>query len=133
MAEPRKGGLGDFGRQRIRDNIGNKKNQVAGLPVTEYEKQQHGTDRAAEVPTTTPWEFPGSSRVHAYQYDSESMQLRVRFVKYGTPWIYEGVPLAVFQSFDASPSKGRYINSTLNHFNYREATMVEAIEHFGDV
>lgn len=93
----------------------------------------YGSDRADPGPEVTPWEFPDSSRVQAYQYDFNSGQLRVRFIKYGTPWVYNEVPLAIFQAFDAAPSKGMYINSTLNHMLHRRATAVEEAEYFGNV
>jgi hypothetical protein len=71
--------------------------------------------------------------VAAYQYDYEQSQLRVRFHKYGTPWVYEGVPVTVFQAFDAAPSKGKYINSTLNYMTYRRATPNEVADYFTGV
>jgi hypothetical protein len=60
-------------------------------------------------------------------------QLRVKFVKYGTPWVYDAVPSTVFEVFDASPSKGSYINSTLNYFPYRKAIATEVAAHFDSV
>lgn len=128
MAE-RQGGLGKSGLNRIRGNIGGK---VAGQDVTAYEKQMFGTGRAAPPQESTAWEYPESSRVRAYQYDFGKQQLRVRFVKYSTPWVYEGVNETVFQAFDAAPSKGKYINSTLNYTNYRRATAQEEADAFDD-
>lgn len=126
----RQGGLGSFGRDRARNVLGGK--TVAGHKITAYEEQMFGTDRALPPQTTTQWEYPDSSRVKAYQYDFEKQQLRVRFHKYGTPWVYEGVPEVLFQAFDSSPSKGKYINSTLNYTAYRRATPQEVDEYFDD-
>jgi hypothetical protein len=123
-------GLGEFGRQRSRDNLG--RNTVGGQRVTEYEKQLYGTDRAAPAPPATAWEYPSSSRVRAYSYDFENQQLRVRFHKYNTPWVYNEVPVTVFQAFDAAPSKGMYINSTLNHMSHRRASPIEEASLFID-
>lgn len=126
----RQGGLGSFGRDRARDNLG--KNTVAGQRVTEYEKIMYGTDRAADPPQQTPWEFPDSSRVRAYSYDFTDGTLRVRFHKYNTPWVYEEVPTAIFQAFDAAPSKGKFINSTLNHMIHHKASQLDEMTNFID-
>jgi len=126
---PKQRGLGSFGRNRVRENIGGSKSDtLAGHPL-------FGPDPEAEpeeVPTTTAWQYPDSSRISAYQYDYAAGQLRVRFHKYNTPWIYDGVPVSVFQAFDSSDSKGRYVNSTLNYTAYRRATPEEEINLFGD-
>lgn len=81
----------------------------------------------------TDWEFPSSTRVKAYQYDFDQQQLRVRFIKYGTPWVYDNVPMAIFEAFDAAPSKGMYINSTLNYMTHRRASAQEEAAYFGSV
>lgn len=121
-------GLGNWGRERARFNLGTK--QVGGHHVTKYEEQMYGTPRSVPTQPTTDWEYPDSSRVMAYQYDFDTQQLRVRFIKYRTPWVYDNVPTTVFQAFDAAPSKGRYINSTLNYFTYRRATPGEEAKYF---
>lgn len=125
----RQGGLGGFGQERARRNIGGS---VAGHHITAYEKQMFGTGRAAPKQGVTEWEYPASSRVKAYQYDLDTGQLRVRFYKYATPWVYDGVTEPVFRAFDSAPSKGRYINSTLNYTNHRRATNQEVVENFND-
>lgn len=124
MAE-RQRGLGDLGRQRVRENLG--RGTVAGHPLFS------DSEEPGQVSTTTAWVFPDSSRVKAYQYDYATRQLRVRFHKYNTPWIYNDVPVTVYQAFDSSDSKGRYINSTLNYMDYRKATPQEDSSYFSDV
>jgi hypothetical protein len=81
----------------------------------------------------SPWEFPDSSRVRAYQWDEAQQQLRVRFIKYGTPWVYNDVDLGTFQAFDAAESKGKFINRVLNSYPYREATDAEESAYFQGV
>lgn len=81
----------------------------------------------------SPWAFPDSSRVSAYQWDEGKQQLRVRFVKYATPWVYEHIDLAVFQMFDAAPSKGKFINQVLNSYPYRRASDEEEQLYFSGV
>jgi hypothetical protein len=81
----------------------------------------------------SPWEFPDSSRVKAYQWDAAQQQLRVRFIKYGTPWVYNDVDLATFQAFDAADSKGKFINRVLNSYPYRQATDDEEATFFQGV
>lgn len=81
----------------------------------------------------SPWEYPDSSRVKAYQWDASMQQLRVRFIKYNTPWVYDNVDLATFQTFDAAPSKGKFINQVLNSYPYRRASDQEEAEFFQGV
>lgn len=125
MAERPQRGLGGYGRERARQNLG--AGTVAGHPLFS------DTEEPKQVPTTTAWQFPDSSRVAAYQYDYATRQLRVRFHKYNTPWIYNDVPVTVYQAFDSSDSKGRYINSTLNYMDYRRATPQEEASYFNEV
>ena len=122
---PRLGGLGESGRSRIRQNIG-------GQPVTSYEQQLYGRNPADTVRERgrTEWEYPDSTRVHAYAYDYDSGELWVRFKKYETPWVYRGVSETVFAAFDSTESKGKYINSTLNYTDYRRATPTEEATKF---
>ena len=129
MAEKRKGGLGNFGRDRFRENLGSK--TVAGHEVTAAGQQRaDNPDVSVRELPTTPWHRPASTRVNAYQYDYATGQLRVRFWKNNTPWVYNDVPTAVFQAFDAAPSKGRYINSTLNYMDHRRASASESMTYF---
>lgn len=131
MAEEKQRGLGSYGRDRARNVLGGK--TVAGQRITAYEEQMFGTGRALPPQGTTQWEYPASSRVRAYQYDFDKQQIRVRFHKYDTPWVYEGVPETLFQAFDTAPSKGKYINSTLNYATHRRASAEEVIHYFNDV
>lgn len=126
MAE-RKSGLGGSGLQRIRENI--------GQPASGGEQVVVGGNRppAPTRPFTTQWAYPDSSRVRAYQYDFATGELRVRFVKYDTAWVYENVSTAVFEAFDAAPSKGKFINSTLNHTRHHKASWDEESTHFNGV
>lgn len=136
-------GLGGLGADRVRQNLGSQQEvggqqAVVGSRSRFYEDALFGKGRPeGELKPihqdTTPWFYPDSSRVHAYQYDPDTLQLRVKFIKYGTPWVYNDVPSAVFQAFDAAPSKGTYINSTLNYFPYRRANAAEVVNYFGSV
>lgn len=129
MAEPRQSGLGGLGRNRIREELGR------GSPDKQIEDNLLGRNRppAPPQPLATPWKYVDSSRVKAYQYDYGTGELRVRFVKYDTPWVYEGVNPAIFEAFDAAPSKGKFINSTLNYTSYRRASPGEESDHFNGV
>lgn len=132
MAEKRRGGLGEWGLSKSRDALGRR--TVAGHTLTAAQEQRaDNPDTDVRDLPTTPWEFPESSRVKAYQYDYKTGQLRVKFIKYGTPWVYDNVPTTVFQAFDAAPSKGKYINSTLNYMEYRRANPQEEAQFFGNV
>lgn len=141
-------GLGNQGIERARENLGAgtaggdsshpMRGAITGSTSRFYEDALFGKGRPeGELKPihqdTTPWTYPDSSRIHAYQYDPDTRQLRVKFIKYGTPWVYDEVPTAVFQAFDAAPSKGTYVNSTLNYFPYRKATAAEVVNYFGSV
>ena len=120
---PRLGGLGEAGRSRIRQNIG-------GQDITAYEKSLYSSQLIDRGARTTGWEYPDSSRVYAYSYDYQTRELWVRFVKYETPWVYHEVSQPLFAAFDSSPSKGKFINSSLNYTEYRRATPQEEAEKF---
>lgn len=130
MAE-RQSGLGNWGKERARYGLG--KSTIAGHDITKYEEAVYGTGPALPQQAATQWEYPASSRVLAYQYDFDQQQLRVRFVKYNTPWVYNDVPSTVFQAFDAAPSKGMYVNSTLNYMSHRRASPQEEATYFNGV
>jgi hypothetical protein len=115
---PRLGGLGEAGRSRIRESIG-------GQHVTAYEKDQYSTPPLDRGPARSAWEYPDSTRVYSYSYDYYTRELWVRFKKYATPWVYQEVTQPLFASFDSSPSKGKFINSSLNYTSYRHATPSE--------
>lgn len=89
----------------------------------ERARQRTGTEMSFPV------EFPDSERVQAYRYvpgeDLYYGNLYVRFVKYGTPWVYYNVPVGVYQAFTTSPSKGQFINTTLNSFPHGHASPVD--------
>lgn len=121
--EPRLGGLGEAGRSRIRQNIG-------GQDVTAYEQEQYARNPLDRATERSAWEYPSSSRVFAYSYDYGTQELWVRFKKYETPWVYQGVAQPLFAAFDSSPSKGKFINSTLNYTKYRRATSGEESAKF---
>lgn len=128
MAE-RRSGLGSSGIQRARQNLGGALQGGDTL-----ERAIFGQNRnAPTIQQTTEWFYPDSSRVEAYQYDYGTAQLRVKFVKYGTPWVYNDVPVEIFNSFHTSPSKGMYINSTLNYMDHRRADSYEESTYFKGV
>lgn len=149
MAPPRQNGLGGQGVDRFREGLGAgtsggspaqpMRGAISGGTSDVLEDALFGQGRPGGPVTppppgpTTGWAFPASSRVYAYQYDYGMQQLRVKFIKYGTPWVYNDVPTTVFQAFDASPSKGSYINSTLNYMDYRRANPQETAQYFSGI
>lgn len=147
----RKNGLGDWGRERwksITDPSTSTEDEVlsktlfantsgdtlsgSGDTIAGHQQSSDGQDGGHAL-TSTKWYFPDSSRVLAYQYDYDTKDIRVRFIKYATPWIYSKVPVSVWDGFHSTDSKGRYINSTLNHFPYRRATAQEEAQFFNGV
>jgi hypothetical protein len=69
----------------------------------------------------TEWvETPASSRVQAFRYDHMNRALQVTWrnnTNHG--YIYLEVPYESYRSFARVASKGKYVNSTLNGFDYR--------------
>jgi KTSC domain len=74
-----------------------------------------------------PWaETPASSRVSRYRFDylNRAIQVQWRNNK-NEGYIYRDIPYEVYRSFARVASKGRYINSTLNGFDYDRLTTDE--------
>jgi hypothetical protein len=63
------------------------------------------------------FDVTGSSRIVQFGYDAEAAVVYVRFTD-GTPWCYRGVPQETWEEFVRAPSKGRFINEVLNHYDY---------------
>lgn len=80
-----------------------------------YDKDRHDL---------TAWmETPKSSRVSAFRYDHMNQALQVTWrnnANHG--YIYQDVPYERYRSFARAASKGRYVNSSLNGFEYRLMT-----------
>jgi hypothetical protein len=57
--------------------------------------------------------YVDSKNVEAIGYDSESMQLHVRFLKSGETYIYFNVEPWVFEEFKAADSKGTFLNQRI--------------------
>ena len=78
-----------------------------------------------------PPQFPDSTRVRAFRFvphdpndttDAGIGTLYMRFIKYDTPWVYRNVPHGVYAALATDGvSKGRFVNSTLNAFEYSHA------------
>lgn len=71
-------------------------------------------------PLETGWLQSESSRLSEYKYSYSESALYVRWRNNGTVWMYEDVPVAVFETFSAAASMGRYVNGTLNHFAFHQ-------------
>ena len=62
------------------------------------------------------FDVAGSSRIAQFGYDADTATVCVRFAD-GTPWCYRGVPEEVWEEFVRAPSKGRFVNYALNHYD----------------
>jgi hypothetical protein len=69
-----------------------------------------------------PWIEVTSSRIVAIRYDYQNSAVQVTWPRSNTPYIYLDVPEERFRAFLRANSKGRFINSDLNNFEYRQAT-----------
>jgi hypothetical protein len=72
---------------------------------------------------TDDWEDAefSSSRVASARYSQSRQQLFVTWSNGYVPYIYDGIPPAVWTGFRTAGSAGRYVNHTLNTFPYRPA------------
>jgi hypothetical protein len=70
-----------------------------------------------------PWiECAGSSRVSRFRYDYQSGNLQVLWMRPGRSpgTVYEDVDFETFRRFARVTSRGKFVNSTLNGFAYRD-------------
>jgi len=67
-----------------------------------------------------PWiETPSSTRVSRFRYDHLQRELQVQWTNNkNAGCIYHNVDYEGYRSFARVASKGRHINSTLNHFDF---------------
>lgn len=74
-----------------------------------------------------PWIEVNSSRVDSIRYDYQNRAVQVLWVGRGRDrgYIYLDVPYERFRSFIRAGSKGRYINSAMNAYEYRQMTPEE--------
>lgn len=71
-----------------------------------------------------PWIMtPDSTRVGGFRYDFANRAMHVQWTGKGMErtYMYTEVPYETYRSMVRAASKGRFINSSLNHFDYREA------------
>lgn len=115
---PRQGGLGPSGRDRFGEGLGRSGREEEVLGDTLFQRTTPPLE--SSQPLRTGWIDVASSRVAEYNYDYSDGSLYLRWVKYGTTWVYENVSSALFEAFVSSPSKGKYVNSTLNLHPYHE-------------
>ena len=84
-----------------------------------YDEEQHDCG---------PWvSTPKSSRVDSFRYDYQNTAVQVRWHGKGDSraYIYLDVPYEVYTGFVRAKSKGQYINTSLNNFDYRLMTADE--------
>jgi len=83
-----------------------------------YDEEQHDCG---------PWVGVNSSRVRSIRYDYQNQAVQVHWV--GRPdsrgYVYQDVPEDIFNAFIRSNSKGKFVNSTMNGFDYRPMTVDE--------
>lgn len=116
MATRRPAGIGKTGLGRAQENLGRPQD----TPELEEALFRSTPPLQRAQALRTPWVNVASSRVAQYMYDYTTSTLFLRWVKYGTTWAYYNVSTALFESFVSAPSKGRYVNSTLNVHNYAQ-------------
>lgn len=117
----RRGGLGPQGHQAI------AKAAATHATIPRLPRISEGNAAAidAELPDedeTAPqtWRMFDSTRVREAGYSPQAERLYVRFVKPdgSVVYVYEGVPKNVWKNMQRSASAGKYINRTLNNYDY---------------
>jgi len=56
-----------------------------------------------------------SRNVESVGYDSESMELHIRFLNSAITYVYHNVPQQVFDEMMAAPSKGTYLSQCVKN------------------
>jgi hypothetical protein len=85
-----------------------------------------------------PTEYPSSTRCQAFKFVPYPEMngvgnLYMRFIKYGTPWVYRDVPEGTYYAFASAPSKGRAVNTILNPYSAGEPSSDEYEMYFTDM
>lgn len=68
---------------------------------------------------------PKSSRVSGFRYDFANESVHVQWRDGGPSYVYTEVPFEIYEAMVRSPSKGKFINSTLGSYDYRRADPAE--------
>ena len=109
-----------------------KKPKIAKVPSSQARTRQkvhagafvHDEAFNEEQHDLGPWvETPKSSRVDAFRYDYLNRALQVTWRNHSNHgYIYLGVPYEGYRSMARAASKGRFVNSSLNGYEYRLMT-----------
>jgi hypothetical protein len=86
---------------------------------------QTGDDSALLPYTPTPSTNPPRPRTMAAGYDSQAQVVTVKF-REGAVYQYYGVPQNVWRNFRRVKSPGKFINRTLNNFDYTRRSDLES-------
>ena len=145
----RRRGMSPDAAARFRDS---STGTYTGTRRIEQERERVRLGESERYPTTplkdiSPW-YPGqnhppdeSSRVQAFKFVPSVEKgfgnvygtVFVSFIKNETPWKYTDIPETTYQAFFASPSKGRFINTTLNQYPYGRVSGDELSAYFSDM
>jgi len=151
---PRRPGIGGQGRQRIEAALtyytGTQQIETERRRQKNLEEERDTRFSSEKLGDIRPW-YPEqqhgpkeSSRVLSFKFVPSAAEgeeilgtrygtVFVRFFKNNTPWKYMNVPLYIYESFAASPSKGKYINQVLNNYPYSRVTGDELSTYFTDL
>ena len=101
-------------RVRVNPSTGNKKVHAGRYVHDEaYDEAKHDMG---------PWIGVNSTRVASIRYDYMNRAVQVTWQRGGRPYVYLDVPYERFRAFIRSSSKGKYVSSAMNGFDYRPAT-----------
>jgi len=110
---PRRGTSGRFLRSQFGD-------PGTGQGSFDLDVVGQGSGGWGDPGASDPVAFPESSRCAAARYHYSGKKLLMTWTNGKTPWIYHEVPVSVYATFISSPSKGRFVNSTLNNFAHNK-------------
>ena len=134
-AKARSEGYTSYGQKRYQQA---KLKKAASSVAKDLPTPPHTTRVEESAELAFPVEYPSSTRCQAFKYvpyaDSPGIgAIYMRFIKYGTAWVYRDVPEGVYFAFASAPSKGRAVNTMLNSYSAGNPTWDEQERFFQDM
>lgn len=94
--------------------------QSAKQPTSIPKVGRPKTAREAKKESAGAWIPVESSRVATFRYLEKRGELQVHWKNRPEMWSYYDVPLSVYKRFVNAASKGQFVNSVLNRYDYGE-------------
>jgi hypothetical protein len=125
----RRSGISPQAQRRIHQDISEVRKAQTGSERTKVHAGTYVHDNAYDLRQHDcgPWmETPASSRVSRFRYDYQNTALQVQWRNNKNPgYVYLAVPYEGYRRFARISSKGKFINSDLNGYDFRGITPEE--------